>query len=156
MRNLSLKLPGLLIIAFICVACEEEESPILFDTESNSNPENIKCEYYSPDPSCVEKMYWITAHDEAGEITLKCTNQSNITIAHSQPDISEDGCYHSSIGAWSASVSDGNLLKIQFEPVEPDANNPYKGDYVTVISKTKKGTISTSVQVHRIYSAPQK
>ena len=104
----------------------------------------------------VEKMLWITAYDEACEITLKCTNQSNITLAHSQPDISEDGCYHSPFGAWSASVSNGNLLKIQFEAVEPDTTDPNKGDYVTVISKTKKGTVSTSVQINRIYRAPQK
>lgn len=156
MRELSLRLLVGLVFGGLCVSCEEAESPILFDTESNSNPENVRCEYYSPDPSCVEKMYWITAYDEACEITLKCTNQSNITLAHSQPDISEDGCYHSPFGAWSASVSNGNLLKIQFEAVEPDTTDPNKGDYVTVISKTKKGTVSTSVQINRIYRAPQK
>lgn len=156
MSGLSLRLLAALMFAGLCVSCEEEESPIFFDTESNSNPENVSCEYYSPDPSCVEKMYWITAYDEAGEITLRCTNQSNITLSHSQPDISEDGCYHSPFGAWSASVSNGNLLKIKFEPVEPNTTDPNKGDYITVISQTKKGAVSTSVQVNRIYLTPQK
>lgn len=151
MMDLCLRLLAGLMLAGICVSCEEEESPILFDTESNSNPENIKFEYYSPDPSCMGKMYWITAYNEAGEITLKCTNQSNITLAHNQHDITEDGCYHSQLGAWSASVSNGNILKIQFEPVEPNKTDPNKYDYVTVISNTKKGTVSTSVQINRVY-----
>ena len=52
MREVSLRLLVGLVFGGLCVSCEEAESPILFDTESNSNPENVRCEYYSPDPSC--------------------------------------------------------------------------------------------------------
>ncbi len=47
------------ISCLIVTACSEEDSPLMFSVESISNPENVRMEYYSPDPCCISKMYWI-------------------------------------------------------------------------------------------------
>ena len=80
----------MIIGGLIMTACSEKESPLLFSVENISNYGNVKMEYYSPDPSCVSKMYWIYANSCASEITIKCTNSNSIFIEDHEGKILEE------------------------------------------------------------------
>lgn len=71
---------SIILVTTLC-GCEEEDSPLLFTTIENTSPQNVKIDYYSPDPSCVPRSYTITTNRFAGELTIKCSNSPNIYFA---------------------------------------------------------------------------
>ncbi|MDE7408569.1 MAG: hypothetical protein K2N09_00945 [Muribaculaceae bacterium] len=140
----------LIIISFIaCVimtACSEKESPLLFSVESISNPENVIMEYYSPDPSCVSKMYWIDANSCASEINIKCTNANSIFIEDHEGKILEE--YICSGGFWKAEIVNSNTITFTFDEVDSDLYLDQAG--FNVVSQTKKGMVKTGIYVKRL------
>lgn len=71
---------SILLVTTLC-GCEEEDSPLLFTTIENTSPQNVKIDYYSPDPCCVPRSYTITTNRFAGELTIKCSNSPSIYFA---------------------------------------------------------------------------
>lgn len=134
-------------------SCEEEESPIRFSTAANSNPESFTYKYFSPDPTCIEKLHWIDADTDEGDIVLQCTTHSKIAITNelSSPSDLETNTYRSENGAWTASISDGNVLKIHFEKL--DADNDYDDRYIIenlgIAALTKKGMLIVYINITR-------
>ncbi|MDE6301916.1 MAG: hypothetical protein K2M19_09400 [Muribaculaceae bacterium] len=146
-------LPFLLpLLALFIYGCEEDESPLLFDSEQNTAPQNIKIEYYSVDPSCLPKEYHIVTNRHAGELTLHCTNAPEIFLAR----FTRSGdTFVSEEGHWSVSVMDRNKLKFVFQEVEKNSELDfvYENNFVTVCAEHKKGTVTTSIQIWRDLNA---
>ncbi|MDE7397706.1 MAG: hypothetical protein K2M98_08275 [Muribaculum sp.] len=134
------------IACIIMTACEEEDSPLLFSVESISNPENVKLEYYSPDPSCVSKMYWIDANSCASEINIKCTNANSIFIEDHEGKISEE--YLCQSGLWKAKIVNSNTITFTFEDIDSDLYFDQVG--FNVVSQTKKGMVRAGINVKRL------
>lgn len=134
-------------------SCEEEESPIRFTAIANSDPESFTYEYYSPDPTCIEKLHWIEADTDEGDLVLQCTTHSKIAITNelSSPSDLETNTYRSENGAWTASISDGNVLKIHFDKL--DADKDYDERYIIeslgIAAITKKGMLIVYINITR-------
>ena len=137
------------IIAILFTGCEEDDSPILFSTENISNPDNVKIEYYSPDPSCVPRMYTITANSNQSEISIKCTNFSNI-------DLEKCDCEEGA--EMTAKLVDSNTVVVSFNEIEADNEQEIstKSGYIGVSAIGKKDKVTTYINVCRIaqYYAP--
>lgn len=145
----------LFIAGLILAACSEEESALLFTVESNSEPENVKMEYYSPDPSCVAKMYWIDANSCASTISIKCTNANDISIENHEGKVSEG--YLCTSGLWRAEVVNSNTITFTFEEV---CNEPEDAPYIdsmgfNVVAQTDKGTVRTGIYVNRLMKSTE-
>ena len=147
MKNLIFILAGIASL-LLFTSCEEEDSPLLFSEEYVSSPENVKMEYYSPDPCCVSKMYWIEANSCASELLIKCTNANSIFIENHENSISEE--YSCSKGQWKAEVNNSNTITFRFEELDHDLEDtPLINVGFNVVSQTKKGLIRTSINVMR-------
>ena len=129
------------------VSCEEKDSPLLFAEEYVSNPANVKLEYYSPDPCCVSKMYWIKTNNRASKITIKCTNANSIFIENHEGNHSEE--YISNEGQWKAEVVNSNTITITFDEFVYSPEDPIYIGGLNVASQTKKGLVGTSISVTR-------
>lgn len=134
------------ITCIIMTACSEEDSPLLFSVESVSNPENVIMEYYSPDPLCVSKMYWIDANSCASEIKIKCTNANSIFIENHEGKISEE--YICSGGFWKAEIVNSNTITFTFAVIDSDSYLDQTG--FNVVSQTNKGMVRTGIYVKRL------
>ncbi|MDE6265103.1 MAG: hypothetical protein K2M11_08160 [Paramuribaculum sp.] len=146
-----------LVLLFACLipllaftACEEKDSPLRFSQEEISNPKDVKLEYYSPDPSCVAKMYWITANSCASKISLRCTNANSIAIENHEGKILEE--YTSAQGQWKAELVSSNTITFTFNEID---GNSIDESYSTsegfnVISQTKKGVVRANIGVTRL------
>ena len=108
----------MVIGCIMMTACSEKESPLLFSVESISNHDNVKMEYYSPDPSCVSKMYYIDANSCASEITIKCTNANSIFIEDHEGKILEE--YLCSNGFWKAEIVNSNTIIFTLDEIDKD------------------------------------
>ncbi len=133
-------------IAYIITACSEEDSQLMFSVENISNPENIKLEYYSPDPTCVSKMYWIYANRNASEINIKCTNANSIFIEDHEGKRLEQ--YLCSDGFWKAEIINSNTITFTCEEIDSDLYSDQVG--FNVVSQTKKGMVRTGIYVKRL------
>ena len=138
------------VAAIMLAACEEEDSPILFSVESNSDSANVKAEYYSPDPCCIGKSYHIRAKQGEADLVLRSTNCPTVWLANSQGD---EGFYRDSEGRWTATVSGGNMITIHFERFDPDIvemSGPAEAySFLNVEGNTRKGRVSTGISVDR-------
>lgn len=136
------------ILAVALSSCEEEESPILFSTESISNPENVKIEYFSPDPSCQPKSYRVWTNSQESELKIKCTNF--LTIFLDDIGTSKDE-YISTSGDWSAKLIDGNIIVFSFKKIDSDnVDESYStDDGIYIYANNKKGQVSTHITVTR-------
>ena len=135
------------LFLFIFNSCEIEESPILFSVENISNPENVKVDYFSPDPSCVEKSYTIWADEKESVVTLKCTNADPIFFNKYGSTNME---YNSVYGHWSAKLVDSTTIIFSFEAVENfNSDEAFIGDGLKIFAQDKKGIISTYISVIR-------
>ena len=137
------------VIAILFTGCEEDDSPILFSTEKISNTDNVKIEYYSPDPSCLPRKYIITANSNQGEITIKCTNFSQIVL---------ERCDYEEGAEWTANLIDSTTIVVSFNEIEADNDQEMstKSGYIEVSASDKKGKATTFIDVRRVaqYNAP--
>lgn len=131
------------IIAIIFTGCNEDDSSILFSTENISNPDNVTIEYYSPDPSCLPYRYEITANSNQSEISLKCTNFSQIAL---------DKCDSEEGADWTARLIDSNTIVISFDEIETDNDQEtsVKIGYIEVSAIGKKGKVTTDIHIVRV------
>lgn len=138
------------VAAIVFAACEEEDSPIMFSVESNSDSANVKVEYYSPDPCCIGKSYYITAKQGESDLVLRSTNCSNVWLAEGQGGAL---FYRSSEGRWTATVSGGNVVTLHFDSFDPDTAEiavPAEAySFLKVEANTRKGLVSTGIRVAR-------
>lgn len=134
-------------------SCEEEESPIRFTAVANSHPESFTYKYFSPDPRIFEKLHYIDADINEGDIVLQCTTHRKIAITNmlASPSDLETNTYRSENGAWTASISDGNILKIHFDKL--DADKDYDERYIRenlgIAASTKKGLLVVYISITR-------
>ena len=137
------------IIAILFTGCEEDDSPILFSTENISNPDNVKIEYFSPDPSCLPRMYRITANSNESEISIRCTNFSQIALEKCDCEEGAD---------WTAKLIDSNTIVVSFNEIETDNDQETstKSGYIEVSAIGKNNKVTTSINIIRIvqYNAP--
>ncbi|MDE7413906.1 MAG: hypothetical protein K2N05_09005 [Muribaculaceae bacterium] len=131
------------IIANLFTGCEEDDSPILFSTENISNPLNVKIEYYSPDPSCVPRMYYITANSNQSEISIKCCNFNQIAI---------DKCDCEEGSDWTAKLIDSNTIVVSFNEIEKDNDQETSilSGYIEVSAVGKKNKVTTGINIIRL------
>lgn len=153
MRNLIIFVMLLSVFAFS--SCIEKEAKLRFSTKSIVNPENIKIEYYSPDPPHCVKMYYIDANYEASEIILQCKNTNNIYIANKEAE--SPSYYYCERGQWSAELISPNrvklvLYKIDYEP-DPDPDDVYypyyNHSYLDIASNKEDDILSTGINITR-------
>ncbi|MDE6536352.1 MAG: hypothetical protein K2K82_10155 [Muribaculaceae bacterium] len=142
----------LLLSVFGLSSCLEEEAELRFSTKSIINPENIKIEYFSPDPPHCVKMYYIDANYEASEIILQCKNANNIYIANKEAE--SPSYYYCEDGQWSAELISPNrvkliLDKINYEPGPDDIYYPHNRSYLDIASNTKEDILSTGIYITR-------
>lgn len=154
------------------VSCEEDDAELMFTTKLCAPHNNVKIEYYSPDPLHVSRSYWITANKYASELVIKCRNASNIYIAglsdelpdDYDPDVEVNGIvdgdtYISPNGYWSVTLVDANTLKFVFDEVK-EPNPHYTlgmiGSAVMVTAPSSKGQLQTGIKILRYldYSGP--
>lgn len=157
----SIILFALTIIALAISGCEEDETPLKFSTVSVDNPDNVKVEYFSPDPCCRPKSYWITTNDRASQLTLKCANSSSIYISHRADEGSSSSTgtsFTSYRGKWSAKVIDSNKITFTFDEIDDETPFEYEiiNDYITIYTKVKGETVNVTIDIRRIlkYSGP--
>lgn len=145
-------LPIVILLLLMSTSCEEDDSPILFAVEYNSNPGDTTLEYYSVDPSCQPKSYFITTGYTESEITLKCTNQASIWLGAYSADSSEsDKQYTSEAGHWTASITDGDMIEFHFMPI-PTTSETDSGvlfEWLPVYASSKNGIVRTDITVFR-------
>ncbi|MDE5568397.1 MAG: hypothetical protein K2J12_08125 [Muribaculaceae bacterium] len=161
-KSLSLILTA--IFALALVACEEDDAELMFSAETISDNNNVKVEYYSPDPCCVPKTYHIVTNRLSSELTIKCTNADNITIG-SIPDSNNnfltdpvegnedaDKTYTSITKTWTATLIDSNTIRFSFDEIDDSTidDTYFIVEFLPVSAKTKKGNVSTSIHVTRI------
>ncbi len=148
------------LFSIICLlsftSCSEEESPLLFSVEYISNPENVNIEYFSPDPKCVSKQYYIDANNCNSEISIKCINSSPVYIEDSKGRRSKR--YISADGQWKAESVDSNTITFTFNDVdetliEDEYGYAYGG--IMVVSYTNDGKLTTCISVSRLLRAPE-
>lgn len=155
-----------LLLVFFAVTfggCEEDEAELIFSTEKITHSENVKLEYYSPDPSCVAKSYRIQANAGESELVIKCTNASAIVLGYiPEPDKGfftdpvegdhNENTYTSVNGHWTATLIDANTIQFTFD--EMDENNDDEcyvvDDALVVSAQTSKGVLKTNFSVTRL------
>lgn len=146
-------LPIVILLLLTFTSCEEDDSPILFAVEYNSNPGNTTLEYYSVDPSCQPKSYFITTGHMESAITLKCTNQTAIWLgSYSGKSSESDKRYTSEAGLWTASITDDNMIEFHFTPI-PTTSGTDSGvqfEWLPVYASSKKGIVRTDIAVLRV------
>ena len=118
----------------------DKDSEILFSVETNSNPDNITLEYYSPDPSCVGKIYHlVVGKQSSGDIVLNCTNLTGIYIP--EKFTPAEDC------AYTVTAKD-NTLTLHFNPCKSDMTlEPY--DYFFVYALDNGKEVSANFTVYR-------
>lgn len=155
-------IPFILILCCLFSACSEDgpkknNDEILFNVEENTAPENLKLDYYSPDPHCVPPTYWITANKHASELTIKITNGTDISITklfdtEGQPlSLTVGQTVRNPRGFWSVTIVDATTVKFIFEEVsEPvSTNNQYSADNIIFSAKREKAELKTDIFVQR-------
>ncbi len=154
-----------LFLALACVVAmlsinsckeEEEEPTLLLSVESISNPENVKINYYSPDPGCVPKMYWIEANSCSSQLVLRCADADAIFFQASKDELSET--YTCPEGQWEATVTDANTVTFTFHEIDQDKiDESYSVSRgFTIVAETNKGRLRTTFDVMRLtkYTLP--
>lgn len=156
----------ILLLAF-AVSCSDDinvEADLQFATESISNPDNVKIDYYSPDPSCMQKMYWVYANAAQSELTVKCTNFSPIIMGGYAPNYEfgsdlghyEGDTFISSKGNWSATLIDSETLKFSFKEItEVSSEADTADETMWITAKDKKKSLKTSFYVVRFLNTTQ-
>lgn len=142
----------LLILFFVPIfySCQEEDAHLQFSVEFNSNPSVIKIDYWSADPSHVEKEYHISTDNAAGVLTLVCNNASSLYL-DSGNNSEETSSYVNEITGWSAEITDGKLIKFIFNEMElnPDLTLNDLNTILVVYGNTGKKVELTRIHVYR-------
>lgn len=114
-----------------CHDDDDEQPRLVFEVVSNSNPAHIRVEYGSPDPHCLPPSHYIYAGTEGGDVVLRCTNRETIQTQTSwgYPPYEYGDTFTWTSGGITATVTDGNLVTIHLDKVEP-IQGQYPADYL--------------------------
>lgn len=110
-------------------SCKEDDPVPMIWEFSNYDREAVSA-VYSPD--YVNQVAIVASPDYIGDITLKCTNYSQITLNTNNAD----GTFRSDNAGVTAIKIDDNTLKITFEPIEATGEN---GIYDVVLVDGRNG-----------------
>lgn len=150
----------LTLLAVTIAGCKdsEEKTPLLLLEKANTSPEDLRLEYYTPDPSCIPKSYYIYANLKGGELTLEPVNSSTLSfgviprIGDSNGVRVDDTKWVSRNGKWTATLTDGKTLKFVFDPVT-DASElgEYKADwaYIPIVGLVNGRSVTAKLAIHR-------
>lgn len=123
-------------------SCKEDDpNPMIWEF-SNYDREAISA-VYSPD--YVNQVAIVAPPEYSGDITLKCTNYSQLTLNAN----TADGIFKSAGAGFTVIKIDDNTLKITFEPIAAAGEN---GIYETVSADGRNGkeTGMTNMSVGRV------
>lgn len=123
-------------------SCKEDDpNPMIWEF-SNYDREAISA-VYSPD--YVNQVAIVAPPEYSGDITLKCTNYSQLTLNAN----TADGTFKSAEAGFTVIKIDDNTLKITFEPITAAGEN---GIYETVSADGRNGkeTGMTNMSVGRV------
>lgn len=123
-------------------SCKEDDSNPMIWEFSNYDREAISA-VYSPD--YVNQVAIVAPPEYSGDITLKCTNYSQLTLNTNNAD----GTFKSAEAGFTVIKINDNTLKITFEPIAADGEN---GIYETVSADGRNGkeTGMTNMSVGRV------
>lgn len=150
----------LMLLAVTIAGCKdsEEKTPLLLLEKANTSPEDLRLEYYTPDPSCIPKSYYIYANLKGGELTIEPVNSSTLSfgviprIGDSNGVRVDDTKWVSRNGKWTATLTDGKTLKFVFDPVT-DASElgEYKADwaYIPIVGTVNGRSVMAELAIHR-------
>lgn len=159
---------ALIIAAAALTGCDEPIAPghrdaaITFTVDTNTAPESVRLSYYSPDPSCVGKMYEIMAGPEGGRLVITCNNRDSIFIQGREGSgfildgdlqcIEPGRRYVSQAGQWTVSAPDRRTLCFDFAEASPEPDSDTWGSSNTLIiaAETSAGRVSTAFYVVRL------
>lgn len=144
----------LLLFALVVNSCKEEETPIYFVVKNTYNSENVFMDYFSPDPSCIEKSYYIYANSNSSEIIIQCTNYEQIFLTSLNSPLKE---YESYLGGWKAKLIDEKTILFAFNGIEQNGENqePVSGDFLIIKAQDKNANVSTSISVIRFMKSSE-
>ena len=131
-------------------SCEEEDSPLLFEVVNVSDPQDVKMEYYSPAPSCMAKMYWITTNTNECELTIKCTNAGSVSVVNQYGKFVKE-CKNKE-SEWTAKVIDPITIRLTFNKLDDLEEHGSIRSYLTVVYTTKNGEITAQLSIDRYNS----
>jgi hypothetical protein len=133
-----------IIISFLlCFAsCEESDSDLRFEIETQTDQDAAVLKYFSVDPSCLPKSYTLYVDEESSvDITLVCTNYNEPLCFYNTTDdlnIESDGC--------SASIN-GSTITIKCYPTAEYGDD---ASYTILPIRAKNNTnLSTGIAVER-------
>lgn len=130
-----------IVTAISFSSCSEDEPAKMLWEVSGKPAGNVETsvhyDYYSP--------VWITVGGYAGEVTLKCTNYSRLSI-HGQKN--EDGNYVDAECRFSAKVIDPATVRITFDCIE-DVDFTEKSCYLQIDGTNGKDTRTILVTITR-------
>ncbi len=123
-------------------SCKEDDPNPMIWKFSNYDREAISA-VYSPD--YVNQVAIVAPPEYSGDITLKCTNYSQLTLNANNAD----GTFKSAEAGFTVIKIDDNTLKISFEPIAATGEN---GIYETVSADGRNGkeTGMTNMSVGRV------
>lgn len=123
-------------------SCKEDDpNPMIWEF-SNYDREAISA-VYSPD--YVNQVAIVAPPEYSGDITLKCTNYSQLTLNAN----TADGTFKSAEAGFTVIKIDDNTLKITFEPI-PATGEKEIYDVVSADGKNGKETGITNISVGRV------
>lgn len=133
------------------VVYPDKKTPVLFSTENISSPENVRSEYYSPDPHCLPLSLHVWANCEESELTIKCTTFSEIAL---ERIFAISNKFISTTGSWNVQLVDSNKLVFSFSKIEgddADEDSRWQSSYDTfkVLAKDSNGQVSATITVTR-------
>lgn len=123
-------------------SCKEDDPIPMIWEFSNYDREAVSA-VYSPD--YVNQVAIVASPDYIGDITLKCTNYSQITLNTNNAD----GTFRSDNAGVTVIKIDDNTLKITFEPIEATGENGIY-DVVLVDGRNGKKSSVSNMLISRI------
>lgn len=135
-----------------------EKTPLLFIEKTNTASENIRMTYFTPDPSCLPKQYYIYADLKGGELTIESANSPTLSfgviprIGDKNGVRVDDSEWVSKSGKWHATLTDGKTLKFVFDPVtDPSELGEYQCDwaYIPIVGMVNGQSVTAEVAILR-------
>ena len=135
----SVFLTAMTVMAMASTGCNEEPAPMIWEFADYDRTE-VTAEYA---PDFVYQVAVTAPADYSGSITLRCTNYSDLSLAFSSTEAD---------AGFTATVSDGNMVKLTFSPVENVGENGALS-LVFISGSNAKESNSTNMAVSRVNKA---
>ena len=123
-------------------SCKEDDPVPMIWEFSNYDREAVSAVYA---PDFVNQVAVAASPEYSGDITLKCTNYSQITLNANNAD----GTFKSAEAGFTVIKIDDSTLKITFEPIEATTENGIY-EFVSADGRNGKEIVMTNMSVGRV------